>query len=202
MPSDLRPAFLVLFGLSCAITMVGAAAKVSLAAEPSDNREAMEVALRDGILTLGLRDAPLSDVLEAISEIAGFELTLKGDLSTPTTESFSLTLVEAIKRLVGRKSLLMQFASANGPGDPRVTRVFVYGTGGGVHKVGRLEHAELSGASEVSPEEAYLEELCADETRTDECQQAYQDYGMIEEEAPRRADLPDDASEASAGAAD
>ena len=197
MPSDPLPALLVLFGLSCAIPMVGSPAKVSLAAEQSNNREAMDVMLRDGVLTLDLRDAPLSDVLQAISEVAGFELTLKGDLSTPTTESFSLALVEAIKRLVGRKSLLMQFALADGPGDPRLTRVFVYGAGGGVHSVGRIEHAEPSGASDVSPEEAYLEEVCADETRIEECQQAHQDYGMVEEKEPDKVDLPDDTSEVS-----
>jgi hypothetical protein len=191
MMPDPLPTLLVLFVLSCSITMgVGSPVTASFAAEQLNNRETMDVTLRGGILTLDLRDAPLSDVLQAISEVAGLELTLKGDLSTPTTGSFSLALVEAIKRLVGRKSLLMQFAPTDGPGDSRLTRVFVYGTGGGVRRVGRVEHAALSDAAAVSPEEAYLEEVCADETRTEECRQAYQDYGMVEDEVPGEADLP------------
>ncbi len=77
-------------------------------------RTSIHVTIAQGLLTVDLRDAPLADVLQAIAEKASFRLTLRGDLSTPVTWSFTgVPLAKGIKRLVGDNSLVMIHAPAN-----------------------------------------------------------------------------------------
>jgi hypothetical protein len=200
-----------LLGLGCSIALAGPVWRADAAAEQPD--KVVGVRLRDGILTANLHEAPLRDVLRTISEVAGFQLDLRGDLSTPLTQSFSLPLDEGIRRLVGRNSLLMSYASANGRGAGRLLIVSVLGASADVHTLSRVavpamatdspefspeevaKEPELNapdiadGDFEVSPEDEYLEEVCADVTRTEECQSAFEAYGVKSEEeepSPKR----------------
>lgn len=196
-------ALVVLFGLSGPMTH-GQAAQNDLVAEKSNNRTTIEMELQDSVLTIRARDAPLHALLRTISKAADFELGLKGDLVTPITDSFRLGIGEAIKRLVGRNGLVMQYAPADGGGAPRLTRVYVYGPyrdtessrepaekepSPPLKEVTETGNSELAAshedASGVSPEEAYLEEVCADDARIEECRHAYQtvygDYPVEEE---------------------
>lgn len=193
----------VLFGLGCSITP-GQAAQDDLAAEKSSNRTTIEMELQDSVLTVRARDAPLHALLRTISEAADFDLGVKGDLVTPITDSFRLSIGEAIQRLVGRNGLVMQYARADGGGVPRLTRVDVYGPYRDIEgsseaaamepspppkEVIETGNSELAASYEdtsgVSPEEAYLEEICADDARIEACRQAYQtvygDYPVEEE---------------------
>ena len=77
-------------------------------------RTSIHVTIEQGLLTVDLRDALLAEVLQAIAEKASFRLTLRGDLSTPVTRSFTgVPLTKGIERLVGDNSLVMTHAPAN-----------------------------------------------------------------------------------------
>ena len=77
-------------------------------------RTSIHVTIAQGLLTVDLRDAPLADVLQAIAEKASFRLTLRGDLSTPVTWSFTgVPLAKGIERLVGDNSLMMIHVPTN-----------------------------------------------------------------------------------------
>ncbi len=66
------------------------------------------VQVREGLLTVDARGAPLADILRAIGEKAGFSVIIRGDLSTPVTRSLSdIPLENAIRRLVGENSWVM-----------------------------------------------------------------------------------------------
>ena len=55
-------------------------------------------------------------MLEAIAAEVGFALVMKGDLDRPVTQSFEgLAVDRAIRRVVGRDSLMMRYASAPAP---------------------------------------------------------------------------------------
>jgi hypothetical protein len=78
-------------------------------------RTTIHVAITQGLLTVDLRNAPLADVLQVIAEKASFRLTLRDNLSTPVTWSFTgVPLDKGIKQLVGDNSLVMIHAPANG----------------------------------------------------------------------------------------
>jgi len=74
-----------------------------------------EVAVRKGLLSVKLRDAPMADVLLTIGAQAGFEVIIRGDLSAPVTWSFSdLPLDKGIRRLLDDSSLIMIYAPLQG----------------------------------------------------------------------------------------
>ena len=64
---------------------------IALAAEQETT---IEVSLRDGLLSVSLREAPLGEVLRVIGERAGFRVVIKGDLDTPVTWSFAEVSLE------------------------------------------------------------------------------------------------------------
>ena len=77
----------------------------------------IEVIVREGLLTVNARDAPLADVLRVIGEKAGFTVIIKGNLSTPVTSSFAgVPLDKAIRRLVGENSWIMTYGPSDADG--------------------------------------------------------------------------------------
>ena len=88
---------------------------------------AIDVVVRQGRLTIDVRNAPLAQVLRTIAERAGLALTLRSDLSAPITQSFTdLPLREGIERLVRGHSLALSYGAAGGgPGGEIVTGVWV-----------------------------------------------------------------------------
>lgn len=69
-----------------------------------------QIDIEEGRLTLKASGTPLDVLLKAIAEKAGFTMTLRGDLSTPISLSFSgLRVEQAIRRLTGDLGLVMIF---------------------------------------------------------------------------------------------
>jgi hypothetical protein len=97
-----------------AIASLNHAGQDALAAEhapPATN----DVAVRAGLLTVKLHDAPMADVLLTIGAQAGFEVIIRGDLGAPVTWSFSdLPLDKGIRRLLDDSSLIMIYAPSQG----------------------------------------------------------------------------------------
>jgi len=74
-----------------------------------------EIAVRKGLLTVNLRDAPMANVLMAVGAQAGFDVIIRGDLSAPVTWSFSdLPLDKGIRRLLDDRPLVMIYAPSQG----------------------------------------------------------------------------------------
>jgi HEAT repeat protein len=127
------------WGLSRAMGLVLIAAIASLnhagqdasaAENPSPATD--EVAVRKGLLSVKLRDAPMADVLLAIGAQAGFEVIIRGDLSAPVTSSFSdLPLDKGIRRLLDGNALIMVYAPSRGRARLRpLVKVIALGAGG------------------------------------------------------------------------
>jgi hypothetical protein len=91
-----------------------------------------EMAIREGLLSVKLRHAPMADVLLAIGAQAGFEVIIRGDLSAPVTWSFSdLPLDEGIRRLLADSALVMIYAPSQGQAGLRpLAKVIALGAGG------------------------------------------------------------------------
>lgn len=82
-----------------------ASAHAPMAAEHGTTASVIDVKVRNGLLTVNLRDAPLADVLLAIGEQAGFRVLVPGDAKTTVTRSFSaVPLVEGVQRLLEHAS--------------------------------------------------------------------------------------------------
>lgn len=122
------------FALTTTATAVNPQGGSALAAAVEDKHGAtIHVAIEHGLLTVDLRDAALTDVLQAIAEMAPFRLTLRGDLSTLLTWSFTdVPLDKGIKRLVGDKSLVMVHAPTNGAHARLLSTVWVRAPGKGM----------------------------------------------------------------------
>lgn len=90
---------------------------------------ALDVWVSGGELTVDVRNAPLAQVLHAVSEQAGIEVRLHGDLSAPITDSFrGLSLEDGVRRLARGHSLAVTYGtSARGPGHARPTAVWILG---------------------------------------------------------------------------
>jgi hypothetical protein len=111
----------------------GLALLLSLGAvRPSTSSPAsvLDVIVSGGEVTVDVRGVSLAQVLQAVGQRAGVELTLRGDLSAPITQSFSgVPLEEAFQRLAAGHSVVVTYAVA--PGDSsrrgRLTEVWVLG---------------------------------------------------------------------------
>lgn len=107
------------------------------AAEPEpprlkEGRPGVALRVEDNHLTLETRDAPLKEVLLAISEAAGFEAALSGNLTAPVEASFSrLPVNEALNRLLRGLTHAERYApSEPGRTDRRVVETWVLGPRG------------------------------------------------------------------------
>ncbi len=119
---------LLLIGWITDVTHPGQSASASQNASAATN----EVAVREGLLSVELRDAPLAHVLLTIGAQAGFEVIIRGDLGAPVTWSFTnLPLDEGIQRLLDDSSLIMIYAPSQGRVEPRqLLKVIALGAGG------------------------------------------------------------------------
>ncbi len=73
----------------------------------------IEVKVREGLLTLDARNAPLADILLTIGEKADFTVDIRGDLSTPVTVSFTdVPLDKVISWLIGNNSWVMIYGTS------------------------------------------------------------------------------------------
>ena len=116
----------VILCLSCSILAAGPAVDISCAAAQPKTRQPLDVALQDAVLTVDSQGVPLSDVLEAVSTVVGFDLKLRGEFHTATTVNLRAPVGEAVKQLVGRHSLLMRYGEADESGARRLIGVAVY----------------------------------------------------------------------------
>src|SRR5262245_12194935 len=82
-----------------------------------------------GTVTVDIRNARLAQVLRVIGERAGIEVTVRGDVSRPLTQSFAgVPLEEGLRRLTRGYSLVLTHAAAPGTSRAhRLTRVWVLG---------------------------------------------------------------------------
>jgi HEAT repeat protein len=121
---------------------VGPAAIASAESE-HDRLPVIEVELSHAGLTVDVRHAPLSRVLEIIGERASVDITLHGDVSAPITESFaSLPLEDGIRRLARGHSVVVAYgAPTDESGRAMVTGIWVMASSA----------AGARGASESAP---------------------------------------------------
>src|SRR5262245_13526043 len=118
-----------------------------------------------GTVTVNIRNAPLAQVLRVIGERAGIEVTVRGDVSRPLTQSFAgVPLEEGLRRLTRGYSLVLTHTAAPGPSRaPRLTRVWVLGdastpdtftaattTPGPLGEPRRQAHGPLGGSSQAA----------------------------------------------------
>ncbi len=101
---------------------------VAAAAEERAAPGEIDVTVEDGVLSVHVRDAPLEDVLRAIAERTGLRFKFAGDLVSPVTAWFALSVEEGIKHLVGDNGLIMIYEPARGrTGQSVLTEFQVYG---------------------------------------------------------------------------
>ncbi|MFQ5828840.1 MAG: HEAT repeat domain-containing protein [Candidatus Methylomirabilia bacterium] len=88
---------------------------------------AIHVVVEDGLLTVDVRDMPLADVLRAIGEEAGLKVSIRGNITTRVTRSFTdIPLEEGIRRLArGHSVALFHSAPQAGAGAAVLTEVWV-----------------------------------------------------------------------------
>jgi len=127
-PRTLGLAGLLLIWSITSVNHPGQNARAAQDAPPATD----EVAVREGLLSVNLRGAPIADVLLAIGTQAGFEVIIRGDLSAPVTWSFTdLPLDKGIRRLLDDSSLIMVYAPSRGRAEPRpLLKVIALGASG------------------------------------------------------------------------
>ncbi len=91
----------------------------------------LDIALKDGRLTMDVRDASLSQVLRVIAAKGGFALDIAGQLDSKVSASFENVPIErALRRIVGRSSYIIELAPSTGAGAPRrIGKLSVYARG-------------------------------------------------------------------------
>lgn len=81
---------------------------------------ALDIALKDGRLTMNVKDASLSRVLRTIATKGDFALDIAGELDSKVTVSFENVPIErALHRIVGRSSYIIELAPPSDAGTPR-----------------------------------------------------------------------------------
>ncbi len=124
-----RSVGLVAFLLTAVGSVAAGPGRAAPAAEVDVSRATIEVAVRQGLLSVNLRDAPLADVLQAIGEQAGFRVIIKGDLSAPVTWSFTQAPVDkALRRLLQNTSSVLIYAPSRDGGIGPLVEVIVLET--------------------------------------------------------------------------
>lgn len=104
-----------------------ASAGAPVRAEPGG----VQAEVRDGLLTLDARDAPLDSVLRAIGEQAGFDVVIEGNLGMPVSRSFAaLPLGQGIRHVMGGTSYVMTYGGSGEAGGPRLLRAYGLGESG------------------------------------------------------------------------
>src|SRR5262245_45960348 len=85
------------------------------------------VSIESGRVTIDARDAELTEVLSKLAELAGFQLTTRGELGR-ITATFTVPSVErALQRLAQDHELMLIYGRSGGGADPDLTEVAVFG---------------------------------------------------------------------------
>ena len=112
---------------------------------------AIDVKVIQGELTLDVRNQPLAQVLREIAAQANLQLTLRGDLSAPVTQSFAgVPLDDAIRQLAREYSFALIYAGATGEREAvNLTGLWIIGNAGSSESFAELKIVPaLPGASE------------------------------------------------------
>jgi hypothetical protein len=113
-------------------TVSSAAEHVGLSSEPVDIR----IEMKDGLLTLETRDAPLHEVMRGIGELAGFKTILVGEFIKPSRVNVSfenMPVREVIERLVSDKNRIILYGpAADGALQSTISQVWLLQSGDGV----------------------------------------------------------------------
>ena len=84
--------------------------RASLSVAAAEIPATITVDVRQSLLTVDIRNAPLADVLRVIGERAGLRVLIQGDVSTPVTVAFTgVPLDQGIKRLVRGHSFVLRY---------------------------------------------------------------------------------------------
>lgn len=105
-----------LMAILCIFSGVSCFAPATLKAEAQPiAASSIEVAVKQGRLTVNLRDAPLDDVFQAVGKAAGIAIRLRGDPTAPVTNSFAdIPLEEGIRKLLHGYSYTLATGDAEG----------------------------------------------------------------------------------------
>jgi hypothetical protein len=128
------PRFLVLCAVLVFVyaTASSAAEHTGTSAGPVDIR----IEMKDGLLTLETRDAPLPEVMREIGELAGFKTILVGEFIKPSLVNISfenMSLGEAIQRLVSDNKRIILYRLAEDDTRQRIiSQVWLLQSGEGV----------------------------------------------------------------------
>lgn len=101
-----------------AVVLLSAFSASSVVAEEASQVAPIAISYEDGLMSLDVEQVPLSDVLRAIAQVAGFELVLKTELPLPVTWSVEgMPPDRLVAKLLGRGSSMALYAPApNGQG--------------------------------------------------------------------------------------
>jgi hypothetical protein len=124
------PVGVFLLALVSALSAAGRAR----AAEPPRAPRVIDVTVRQGRLSVTLRDAPLAEVLHLIGQQARLTVHLDGPLQTPITGTFTnVPLESGIRRLTRGHSSTFAYGPASHPGESaRLTEIWIIESSPGV----------------------------------------------------------------------
>ena len=98
--------------------------RLALAAEQETT---IEVSLRQGLLSVDLRETPLATALSAIGDEAGFRVAITGDLDTPVSWSFTdVPLDKALRRLLQNTNSVLIHGPSRDGGARRLVAVHAF----------------------------------------------------------------------------
>jgi hypothetical protein len=119
--------------------VVGASAGNAAAPTGPESHPSLQLTLDQSGLDLEARDVPLATVLREIAIESGFALEIRGSLDGGVSRSLEgLTLVGAVRRLLGDLSFVIVFAGAHGErAAAHIRRLIVYGDGAQPHVASR-----------------------------------------------------------------
>jgi HEAT repeats/HEAT repeat len=138
----LRVAF---FGVAVlALTSAFLPAGLAVPAEPSGTGGTLEVTVREGRLSVDLRDAPLAEVLRLVGDRADVQMNLSGEFRTSLTRAFTdVPIEEGLRRLARGHSLSFAYAPLrDGQGAARLTEVWVVASSPATRPAGRVESSQ------------------------------------------------------------
>lgn len=128
------PRYLVLCALLVCIYAIAssAAEATGTSPQPADIR----IEMKDGLLTLETRDAPLHEVMREIGELAGFKTILVGEFIKPSLVNVSfenMPLDKVIERLVSDNNRIILYGVAGDNTQQRIiSQVWLLQSGDGV----------------------------------------------------------------------
>lgn len=109
------------------LVLTGGASAADDGVETASDQGRLELAVDAGVLTLQARDVPLADVLAAIGQRAGFDVSVKGDANTPISVVLAaVPLEEALRQLLREGSYAFLYDKSSVYPARRIVKVHVY----------------------------------------------------------------------------